>query len=126
MTVWLEIGVALLLLLSVLQSLLCWQLWRRAQWLQQRVDALSHSALHTTDVPTALLVTALGRLQRYIGALEPPPTRASPSYELAQQLAREGADVEQLVVRCGLSREEASLILQLHAASAPSVGTSSR
>ncbi|MDQ6646791.1 MAG: DUF2802 domain-containing protein [Pseudomonadota bacterium] len=33
---------------------------------------------------------------------------------MAQQLAREGADVEQLVERCGLSRDEATLVRQLH------------
>lgn len=111
---WLEIGGALLLLLSLLQSALLWQLWRQSRRLQQQVNALSNSTAHNTDVPTSMLVTALGRLQRYIGMIEPPPTRATPSYELAQQLSREGADVEQLMARCGLSREEASLVRQLH------------
>lgn len=36
-------------------------------------------------------------------------------YELAQQLAREGADLEQLMVRCGLSRNEAELVQRLYA-----------
>jgi hypothetical protein len=85
--------------------------------LQRQVAALSHDAIHAcTDVPTSMLVTALGRLERQVGRLEqqPPPTRQS--YELAQQLARDGADVEQLVSRCGLSRDEARLVLQMHPA----------
>ncbi len=115
-TVWVEIGVGVLLLLTLLQSVLLVQLWRQSCQLQQRVGALAYSAVHAcTDVPTSMLVTALGRMERYIDTTEPAPAPAAqPSYELAQQLAREGADVEQLIARCGLSREEASLIRQLH------------
>jgi hypothetical protein len=112
---WLEIGMAVVVLVTLLQSVLLVQLGRQSRQLQQRVGALSHSATHAcTDVPTSMLVTALGRLERHINAIEPVPTRARPSYELAQQLAREGADVEQLIARCGVSRDEASLIRQLH------------
>lgn len=112
---WLEIGMAVLLLLALAQSALLLHLWRQARQLQQRIGALSHGAVHgVTDVPTSMLVTALGRLERQVGMIEqqPPPTRQS--YELAQQLAREGADVEQLINRCGLSRDEAKLVLQMH------------
>ena len=114
---WLEAGVGILLLLALAQSALLFQGWRQLRELQRQVAAQSHDAIHAcTDVPTSMLVTALGRLQRQVGQLEqqPPPTRQS--YELAQQLAREGADVEQLVSRCGLSRDEARLVLQMHPA----------
>ena len=37
------------------------------------------------------------------------------NYELAQHLAREGGDLEQLMDRCGLSRNEAELVLRLYA-----------
>ena len=79
--------------------------------------ALGHNAVHAcTDVPTSMLVTALTRLEHGISMLELPSSAAPrPSYELAQQLAREGADVSQLVERCGLSPDEASLIVQMHA-----------
>jgi len=112
---WLEAGIAILLLLTLVQSAVLLFLWRQSRQLQQRIGALSDGMLHAyTDVPTSMLVTALGRLERQMGQIErqPPPTRQS--YELARQLAREGADVEQLVSRCGLSRDEAKLVLQMH------------
>jgi len=115
---WLEVGVAVLLLLALAQSALLLHVWRHLRELQRRVAAQSHDAMYAcTDVPTSMLVAALGRLERQLGRIEqsPPPTRQS--YELAQQLAREGANVEQLVSRCGLSRDEARLILQMHPAS---------
>lgn len=51
-----------------------------------------------------------------MGALRSASHHSSASnYELAQQLAREGGDVDQLMARCGLSRNEAELVLRLHA-----------
>ena len=110
---WLEFGVLALLLMAVGQTVLLLRLWRQSGRLQQRIDALWQNAAGTsTDVPTSMLVTALGRLERQLGQVERP---ASPgrSWELAKQLAREGADVEQLVACCGLSRDEAALILAM-------------
>ncbi len=114
---WLEAGVGMVLLLALLQSALLLHGWRQLRELQRQVAALSHEAGYAcTDVPTSMLVAALGRLERQVGRLEQqsPPTRQS--YELAQQLARNGVDVEQLVSRCGLSRDEAKLVLQMHPA----------
>ncbi|WEN14587.1 DUF2802 domain-containing protein [Rhodanobacter sp. AS-Z3] len=123
---WLELGVSVLLLLAVLQSALLLRLWRQSMQLQQRIDLLSHetSQAACTDVPTSMLVTALGRVERQMQQIEqqmqqieqapPPPTHQA--YELAQQLAREGADLEHLVSRCGLSRDEARLVMQMHPA----------
>ncbi len=117
MTVWLEIGIAVLLLVTLLQSVLLVLLWLQARRLRAALGALGDIAVHAcADVPSSMLVTALGRLEHRIGMLELPSSAAPrPSYELAQQLAREGADVGQLVERCGLSRDEASLIVQMHA-----------
>ena len=115
---WLEAGVGILLLLAFAQSALLFHGGRRLREVQRQVAALSHDAIHVcTDVPTSMLVTALGRLERQVGRLEQQPPQTRQSYELAQQLAREGADVEQLVSRCGLSRDEAKLVLQMHPAS---------
>ncbi len=114
---WLEIVAGMLGLLGLLQFLLLFLLWRRMRQWQQRADALAHAAAYAcTDVPTSMLVAVLGRLEQRLDQLEqqsPPPRR---SYDLAQQLAREGADVEQLITRCGLSRDEARLVRQLHPA----------
>lgn len=113
---WLELGVGVLLLFALVQSLALWHGGRQLRELQRRVAELSHEAgLACTDVPTSMLVTALGRLERQLGRAEQsPPLRQS--YELAQRLAREGADLEQLVSRCGLSRDEAKLVLQMYPA----------
>jgi len=113
---WLETEIAVLLLLVLAQSAALFHLWRQSRQLQQRIDSLLHDAAHvfTTDVPTSMLVSALGRLERQVGLIEQQPPPARQSYELAQQLAREGADVEQLISRCGLSRDEAKLVMQMH------------
>lgn len=116
---WLEAGIAVLLLLALAQSFVLFQLWRHSRRLQQQVDGLWHGLVQAgTDVPTSMLVTALGRLERQISLLGQQAPQVRQSYELAQQLAREGVDVEQLIVRCGLSRDEARLILQMHPTSA--------
>lgn len=110
MTVWLEIGMVVLLLVVLAQSALLVLLWMQARSLRTMVGALG---LNT--VPTSMLVTALDQLEHRISMLELPPSAvAQPAYDLAQQLAREGADVSQLVDRCDLSPDEASLIVQMH------------
>ncbi|THD08947.1 DUF2802 domain-containing protein [Rhodanobacter lindaniclasticus] len=114
---WLEIGIGLLLALALAQAAALLSLWRQSQRLQQRIERMAQDAVRSfTDVPTSMLVAALGRVERQIRHAEqqPPPTRQS--YELAQQLAREGADLDQLVNRCGLSRDEARLVMQMHPA----------
>ncbi|MEW9625493.1 DUF2802 domain-containing protein [Rhodanobacter geophilus] len=112
---WLELGVIALLLLAAGQTILLLRLWRQSVRLRQRVDALWRNAAGAaTDVPTSMLVTALGRLERQLRQVERP---ASPgrSWELARRLAHEGADIEQLMACCGLSRDEAKLILAVRA-----------
>lgn len=110
---WLAAALAALLLLAVLQTVGLCLLWRRGQAMQQRLDALwQNAAGASTDVPTSMLVATLGRLERQLSqAQQTPATRA---WELAQQMAREGAGVEQLMARCGLSNDEARLIVQMH------------
>ncbi len=112
---WYEIALVVLLVLALLQSALLMQLWRRSQRLQFTMDRMGSTAAYAcTDIPTSMMVTALGRLEQRIGQLEQKQPQARLSYELAQQLAREGAGIEQLVARCGLSSDEARLVLQLH------------
>ncbi len=112
---WLETGVTILLLLALAQAALLFYMWRQFCQLRQSIDSISHGALHAiTDVPTSMLVAALGRLERQVGLIEQQPVPTRQSYGLAQQLARQGADVEQLIGRCGLSRDEARLVLQMH------------
>lgn len=115
----LEITVGILLLLVLLQSAVLLQLWRQSLRLKQAVVNLTCSVRHAaqTDVPTSMIVSALGRMEQRMALLGQQPAAVSLTpYELAQQLAREGADVDQMVARCGLSRDEARLIRQLHPA----------
>ncbi|RDS82064.1 DUF2802 domain-containing protein [Dyella monticola] len=107
----------------------------------KRALAVKHAA--RGSVPELLVVNALNRIDHRLDVLEeqqtrtdraPAPRRSveipaaqmttlrSPSnqtsaspYELAQHLAREGSDVDQLMARCGLSRHEAELVLRLYA-----------
>ncbi len=110
------IAFGVLLLLAVLQTVVLLRLWRRTGQLQARLDALTQNAAGA-NVPAAALAATLDRLERQLNTAQqtPPPGR---SWELAQQLAREGADAEQLVTRCGLSRDEANLLLKMHATGA--------
>jgi hypothetical protein len=125
----LEVAIVALLLLALIQCTLLVLAWRHVRQLRQRqellrqeVGALSQQLAHVghTDVPTSMLVTALGRMERRMGLLEqkqPVVPQSSGSYELAQQLARQGADVDELVARCGVTHAEALLIRQMHTAS---------
>ncbi|MGY3039501.1 hypothetical protein ACVWWQ_001088 [Rhodanobacter sp. TND4EL1] len=112
---WSDVAIGLLLLLALGQSAFLFHLWRESVLLRGRLDRASAIPAHAiTDVPTSMLVTALGRVERQLRLMEQqaPPTRQA--YELAQRMAREGADLDQLVSRCGLSRDEARLVMQMH------------
>lgn len=114
---WIDIALGVLILLALAQLMLLLRGRRQLQDLQRHVDLQARDAVYAcTDVPTSMLVASLGRLERQLGRLEQQPGQERQSYEMAQQLARQGADVEQLVSRCGLSREEAKLVLQMHPA----------
>ena len=124
----LEIAIVVLLLFAAIQCVLLVltrrdvrQLQQKMEPLRQDIAALSQQLAHIghTDVPTSMLVTALGRMERRMGLLEqkqPVAPQSTGSYELAQQLARQGADVDELVARCGVTHAEALLIRQMHTA----------
>lgn len=129
---WLELVAAVLI---VLQSIAILLLWRQGYRLKQGFAAKSGV------VPELLIVNALNKIDHRLSALETraqhkaasvsrPSTEvvatqmtatrsaslhsSANNYELAQQLAREGCDLEQLIARCGLSRNEAELVLRLY------------
>lgn len=114
---WIDLALGVLVLLALAQLVLLLRGRRQLQELRRRIDLQALDAAYAcTDVPTSMLVASLGRLERQLSRLEQQPAQERQSYEMAQQLARQGADVEQLVSRCGLSREEAKLVLQMHPA----------
>ena len=133
---WLEAIAALWLVLQAMAIVL---LWQQGQRLKQSVDAKTSEA---GGVPERLIIHALNKIEHRLALLEERGRRAeahaSPRpvetpvmpmaaprsaslhasaahYELAQQLAREGCELEELIARCGLSRNEAELVLRLYA-----------
>ena len=129
---WLEIGVPVLVVFQAVTICLLWLQGRRL--LRGFADKKGDAG----NVPALMIVNALNKIEHRLSVLEEraqkpqarsaePPPAAMPSprsashhlsasnYELAQHLAREGCDVEQLMERCGLSRNEAELVLRLYA-----------
>ncbi len=105
-----------------------------AHFLMQR--AKTRNNLKALSNPSCSLTMHLNRIESRIAALEQ-QLRCLPlleqrleslsngdrSYELAQRLARQGTNIEQLVTTCGLSKHEAQLVMQLYS-SAPAQATS--
>ncbi|HEY9130590.1 MAG TPA: DUF2802 domain-containing protein [Dyella sp.] len=117
-----EIGLIALILLVTAQGVLLYWIWR--QQLRLRVQLAQCLSAAGTDVPTSMLVMMLGRLERRLDGVErhlerhgahiPLPPPSAQMFVLAQQLAREGVSVDELVRRCGLSRDEAELVRRMH------------
>jgi hypothetical protein len=117
-----EIGLIALILLVTAQGVLLYWVWR--QQLRLRIQLAQCLSASGTDVPTSMLVMMLGRLERRLESVErhlerhgahmPVPAASPQTYALAQQLAREGVGVDELVLRCGLSRDEAELVRRMH------------
>ncbi|GFZ86080.1 DUF2802 domain-containing protein [Dyella caseinilytica] len=131
---WLEISVAALVLLQTVTICLLWLQGRRVK------RGFADKKGEAGNVPSLMIVNALNKIEHRLSVLEErtqkpqvqarlteasvAPMTASRSvshhlsasnYELAQHLAREGCDAEQLIERCGLSRNEAELVLRLYA-----------
>lgn len=115
------IAAAVLLVQLLTLVLLGWRLAR----LSRQVTALAGRRPEAHgDVPVSLLVTALSRLEQRLARMEqaqsdtPQATQgggSDRSYQLAQRLARQGASAEQITEACGISLQEAELLLRLHA-----------
>ena len=132
---WLDAMLIVLVLLQLALLVLSWQQGRRL-----RRDLIGQ-ANAGGGVPALLLTNTLNQIEHRLHALDerlrlldeqsrvvrpaPTPAMAQPvsrahqpsthNYELAQQLAREGCELEVLMERCGLSRNEAELVQRLYA-----------
>jgi hypothetical protein len=133
---WLDIAVVVLVSLQAITIGVLVVQGRRLQ------RALADRKSEGGNVPALMIANALNKIEHRLGVLEErvqkpvaqAPARAvdmpasqmpssrsashhlsASNYELAQHLAREGCDVEQLMERCGLSRNEAELVLRLYA-----------
>lgn len=107
-----------LLVVQLVVSLLAWrQLGRRLRAVGEAQERLA-----STDVPTSMLVTGMARVEARLQHLERdhqplPVPQAQPSdraYELAQRMARNGAEAGEIAEACGINLHEAELLRRLH------------
>lgn len=130
---WLEAVAIALVVLQIITIALLWQQRLELKRAQAGKDS-------NAGVPVLMIVNALNKIDHRLSQMESrapqaetprrsvevpasqmPPLRSASlhssasNYELAQHLAREGGDLEQLMERCGLSRNEAELVLRLYA-----------
>ena len=122
--------------LCVMQMATLALLWRQARRMPRSAITQETEA---SGVPALMMVNALNKIDHRLSVLEARSQSVDKSrrsvevpavqtaavrsashhssasnYELAQHLACEGGDLEQLMTRCGLSRNEAELVLRLH------------
>jgi hypothetical protein len=126
---------AIVIALVVLQIATLSLLWVQQRGLK-RVLVLKES--EAGGIPALMIVNALNKIDHRLNQLEQGTPKAeapkrsveiraiqmttsanqqavTSNYELAQLMARDGSDLDQLMLRCGLSRNEAELMLRLHA-----------
>jgi hypothetical protein len=77
-------------------------------WLAEHVEQLS-AALAVTDARIATLAARLDEQSRTSQGAAPT------SYNVAIRLARSGATRQELITTCGVTQQEADLVLRLHA-----------
>ena len=77
-------------------------------WLAEQLEQLS-AAVAVTDARIATLAARLDEQSRTAQAAGPT------SYNVAIRLARSGASRQELITTCGVTQQEADLVLRLHA-----------
>jgi hypothetical protein len=108
-----------LLIVQLVVSLLAWRHLAR----KLRAINEAQARLASTDVPTSMLVTGMARVEARLQHLERehqplPAAQAQPgdrAYELAQRMARNGAEAGEIAEACGINLHEAELLRRLHA-----------
>ncbi len=113
-----------LVLVQLVVSVVAWR--KLSQRLHEISEAQQHAA--STDVPTSMLVTGMARVEARLQQAEharqqqPAPQPQAQSgdraYQLAQRMARDGADAAQIADACGIALHEAELLARLHATAA--------
>jgi hypothetical protein len=128
-------GRALLLLGAFWVFALAFIRWRRADDLNTRS---LHAQIERTFAEVRSLHETMSVMNARIEALSErseldarlTPVAASSSqrgYDIATRLARNGADISEIVANCGITRHEAELLLRLHGAhNRPAAATQSR
>ncbi|MGY6277697.1 DUF2802 domain-containing protein [Methylomonas sp. MgM2] len=128
------IAIAAAALLFVMTASALIYLWRAQQKLKQDVQALTKKLQGSIDDVAGLCSAAVSvdqrlainesRLEGMLENINMPPTPAEyeevpeqpqpRGYELAIEKIRRGADVDDLVKSCGLTHDEAVLLIRLH------------
>ncbi|HVY83173.1 MAG TPA: DUF2802 domain-containing protein [Steroidobacteraceae bacterium] len=118
----LTVGRAVFLVVGFVLAAVALTRWRRVA---------ERNAEHFAEQSTALLAQlakmeeSLAQAHRKLDALGEqsdgesrrvvPGSAAAPSYQIAIRMARSGATRDELMASCGLTRQEAELVLRLHA-----------
>lgn len=128
---WTLPGMAALLLLILALAGTLTVCCRRLKLLRQEVDALARRMAGQSDDIAGLCSAALSVDQRLaqdekrLGELfewiesQRTQEKLNQPYHSAIDLIRRGGDMSQLVAQCGISREEAALLLRLHGGGSP-------
>mgnify|MGYP001611507450 CR=1 FL=1 len=105
--------------------------YRQVRYLRQEVESLARRLAGQTDDIVGLCSAALSVDQRLaknekrLGELfdwvesQKTQEKLNQPYHSAIELIRRGGDAAQLVAQCGISREEAALLLRLHGGGIP-------
>jgi hypothetical protein len=118
------IGRAVLLVGAFCVFALAFIRWRNAdarsnaQLLQQLDRTFAEvRTLHETVAVMGARLEALSEKSEAGARMAPASSAAAPrGYDIAARLARNGADAEGLIANCGLTRQEAELMVRLHGA----------
>jgi hypothetical protein len=121
-------GRAVLLIGALCVFALAFIRWRRADEasnlrLHQQLDRAFNEirSLHETVTVLSARIESLSE-RAEVGAKLAPASIVAPQrgYDMATRLAKNGADVDELVANCGITRHEAELLVRLHGATRPS------
>lgn len=128
-------GRAVFLIFCFVLATLAFTRWRRAEALNTERFAEQNTALLSQ---LAKMEASLAEAHRKLDALSEHKEgeghrvvsggASAPSYQIAIRMARSGTPLDELMMSCGLTRQEAELVLRLHgpARGPKSAGLSSR
>jgi hypothetical protein len=115
---------ALLLIGALCVFALAFIRWRRTDEqsnlrLQQQLERAFGElrSLHETVIVMSARIEAMSE-RAEVGARLAPASVTAPQrgYDMATRLAKNGADVDELIANCGITRHEAELLVRLHGA----------
>jgi Protein of unknown function (DUF2802) len=117
-------GRAVFLLFSFVVAAVAFTGWRRATRVQtEQVLSQTNTVLQRLASLEARVDATKVTISQLGDRLERPPAQpssgASPGYQMAIRLAKNGASREDLMAGCGLSLAEAELVQRLHGGHAP-------